>query len=39
MSTLGFILAFLAAVLSALPSPSVLNLLILITGLFFIYHG
>lgn len=39
MPTIGFIMVLLAAVLSALPIPSLLNLLIFITGLFLIYHG
>lgn len=39
MSTLGFILTFLAAVLAALPTPSFFNVLLFITGLLLIYHG
>jgi hypothetical protein len=39
MSTLGFIMVFLAAVLSVLPSRGLINACLFILGLFFIYHG
>jgi hypothetical protein len=39
MSTLGFIMVFLAAVLSALPSRGFFNAGLFILGLFCIYRG
>jgi hypothetical protein len=39
MSTLGFIIVFLAAVLSVLPCRGVVNISLFILGLFFIYRG
>lgn len=39
MSTLGFLMVFLAAVLAPLPTPSFVNFILFVTGLFFIYLG
>jgi hypothetical protein len=39
MSTLGFILVFLATVLAGLPCRGYLNAGLFILGLFFIYRG
>lgn len=39
MATLGFILVFTACLLAVLPSNSVINSVLLILGLIFIYRG
>jgi hypothetical protein len=39
MSTLGFLLVFLAALLSGLPCRGFVNIGLFVLGLFFIYRG